>query len=81
MGGRGVISEDSLTIEPHALSLQNQNLQAVATYQDHRMAMAFAPLALKMTLQINQAEVVSKSYPKFWQDLETMGFSIEYHNK
>ena len=81
LGGRVVISEDSLTIEPHALSLQNQNLQAVSTYQDHRMAMAFAPLALKMTLQINQAEVVSKSYPKFWQDLETMGFSIEYHNK
>jgi 3-phosphoshikimate 1-carboxyvinyltransferase len=49
----------------------------VATYQDHRMAMAFAPLALKVPLVINNAEVVSKSYPDFWKDLEQFGFIIK----
>jgi 3-phosphoshikimate 1-carboxyvinyltransferase len=48
----------------------------VATYQDHRMAMAFAPLALKVPLVINEAEVVSKSYPSFWNDLEQFGLII-----
>lgn len=81
LGGKVIISEDSLVIEPNELLLKSQSLQAIATYQDHRMAMAFAPLALKMKLQIDNAEVVSKSYPKFWKDLETIGFSIEYQNK
>lgn len=49
---------------------------AIATYNDHRMAMAFAPLALKTSLIINDAEVVSKSYPGFWNDLKTIGFQI-----
>jgi 3-phosphoshikimate 1-carboxyvinyltransferase len=38
------------------------------------MAMAFAPMALKTGLIINDAMVVSKSYPDFWQDLEALGF-------
>ena len=41
---------------------------AIATYQDHRMAMAFAPLLLKTTLFIEESDVVSKSYPTFWED-------------
>ncbi|WP_152285798.1 3-phosphoshikimate 1-carboxyvinyltransferase [Flavicella marina] len=41
---------------------------AIDTYQDHRMAMAFAPLLLKTSIIINEAEVVSKSYPTFWED-------------
>jgi 3-phosphoshikimate 1-carboxyvinyltransferase len=48
----------------------------VATYQAHRMAIAFAPLALKVPLVINEAEVVSKSYPSFWNDLEQFGLII-----
>lgn len=48
----------------------------IATYNDHRMAMAFAPLALKTTLYIDDAEVVSKSYPDFWEDLSTLGFEM-----
>ena len=44
------------------------------TYNDHRMAMAFAPLALKIPLVIEEAEVVSKSYPDFWKDMEAIGF-------
>jgi 3-phosphoshikimate 1-carboxyvinyltransferase len=41
---------------------------SIATYQDHRMAMAFAPLLLKTSLHIEEANVVSKSYPTFWED-------------
>lgn len=81
LGGKVIVSEDSLEVKQHSLSFTDQSPQAITTYQDHRMAMAFAPLALKMKLQINNAEVVSKSYPKFWQDLEKIGFRIEYQNK
>lgn len=41
---------------------------SIATYQDHRMAMAFAPLLLKTSLFVEEQEVVSKSYPTFWED-------------
>ena len=40
------------------------------------MAMAFAPLALKIPIQINASEVVSKSYPDFWDDLKQLNFQI-----
>lgn len=44
------------------------------TYQDHRMAMALAPLALRLPVIIEEPEVVNKSYPGFWDDLATAGF-------
>ena len=48
----------------------------VNTYDDHRMAMAFAPLALMVPeVEIEDADVVEKSYPAFWRDLEKVGFS------
>jgi 3-phosphoshikimate 1-carboxyvinyltransferase len=53
----------------------NPNIK-IATYNDHRMAMAFAPLALKVPIIIENAEVVSKSYPDFWEDLKFLDFSI-----
>jgi 3-phosphoshikimate 1-carboxyvinyltransferase len=50
----------------------------VNTYDDHRMAMAFAPLALIIpTVEIEDAQVVEKSYPAFWRDLEKVGFKGE----
>ena len=49
----------------------------VHTYHDHRMAMAFAPLALRGPLQIEDPEVVRKSYPQFWQELRKVGFSAQ----
>lgn len=50
----------------------------ISTYEDHRMAMAFAPLCLKTgKIRINEPKVVSKSYPNFWKDLEKTGFKIE----
>lgn len=50
---------------------------AIDTYEDHRMAMAFAPAALvKDFIKINHPEVVSKSYPSYWEDLKSCGFEI-----
>jgi 3-phosphoshikimate 1-carboxyvinyltransferase len=50
----------------------------IETFGDHRMAMGFAPLALKATLDILQPEVVQKSYPQFWNHCGQLGFIIEY---
>lgn len=50
----------------------------ISTYEDHRMAMAFAPLALVFKkVKIEEPSVVEKSYPMFWQHLEDQGFKIE----
>lgn len=50
----------------------------IATYNDHRMAMAFAPLALRMkSVIIQDPDVVSKSYPDFWDEMKEIGFTIE----
>ena len=50
---------------------------AIDTYEDHRMAMAFAPVALKDgRICINNPQVVSKSYPRYWENLKTVGFEI-----
>ncbi|WP_298898082.1 3-phosphoshikimate 1-carboxyvinyltransferase [uncultured Psychroserpens sp.] len=67
------ISED--TLELYVPSLIKDNV-TIATYNDHRMAMAFAPLALKTNLNIEDHMVVSKSYPTFWDDLKTLGFKF-----
>jgi 3-phosphoshikimate 1-carboxyvinyltransferase len=50
--------------------------QSVATYKDHRMAMAFAPLALLGDLTIEAPDVVEKSYPHYWEDLKKAGFEL-----
>ncbi|MEI6900851.1 MAG: 3-phosphoshikimate 1-carboxyvinyltransferase, partial [Bacteroidota bacterium] len=56
--------------------LKNQDY-LVETYHDHRIAMAFAPLALRFgKIKIENPEVVNKSYPGFWQDLSSLGFRI-----
>lgn len=55
--------------------------EPIDTYEDHRMAMAFAPAAVKFPgLRINHPEVVSKSYPHFWDDLRHAGFQIKEIN-
>ena len=69
------INENSLHLEISSETRQNIEIQ---TYEDHRMAMAFAPLALKIPIRINNPNVVSKSYPSFWQDLKMIGFSIDF---
>ena len=49
---------------------------SIETYNDHRMAMAFAPLALLTSIKINNPEVVSKSYKDFWKDLRSLDFNL-----
>ncbi len=50
---------------------------AIATYEDHRMAMAFAPAALKLdSVTIAEPQVVSKSYPLYWENLKSVGFAV-----
>ena len=73
LGSTILVTNDSLILEPS--NKINPNI-AIATYNDHRMAMAFAPLALKVPIWIENAEVVSKSYPTFWEDLKSIGFKI-----
>ena len=67
------ITENSITLE------NNSNLKhevIIDTYNDHRMAMSFAPLSLLVPIKINNPEVVTKSYVNFWNDLESLGFNI-----
>ena len=79
LGATISITDDSLTLGENSPPLEGcpkGGVVKIATYQDHRMAMAFAPLALKTDLIIEDAEVVSKSYPAFWDDLKAIGFSF-----
>lgn len=55
----------------------SESTASIATYNDHRMALAFAPLALLFPLYIEHHDVVSKSYPNYWNDLQLLGFTIE----
>ncbi|TDO84294.1 3-phosphoshikimate 1-carboxyvinyltransferase [Flavobacterium chryseum] len=73
LGANISVTNDSLTL------VASQNIShdiKIGTYNDHRMAMAFAPLAIKVPIIIEDAEVVSKSYPDFWNDLKALNFQI-----
>lgn len=76
LGAEISVTNDSLHLKASATIIENVS---IATYQDHRMAMSFAPLALKTSITIENAEVVSKSYPTFWEDLKQVGFQFESH--
>lgn len=69
LGGEVEITDKSLHLK--ASKIIRENI-LISTYHDHRMAMAFAPLILKTTLLIEDAEVVSKSYPDYWNDIEKL---------
>jgi 3-phosphoshikimate 1-carboxyvinyltransferase len=75
LGAQVKVTHESLELEAGSNFVADLSLP---TYNDHRMAMAFAPLALKVPLTIENAEVVSKSYPTFWKDLEQINFNINY---
>jgi 3-phosphoshikimate 1-carboxyvinyltransferase len=77
LGANITVTNDSLTLV--ATTEINHNVK-IATYNDHRMAMAFAPLALKVPIIIENAEVVSKSYPDFWEDMKKLDFSVSEIN-
>jgi 3-phosphoshikimate 1-carboxyvinyltransferase len=76
LGATISVTDSTLTLSPGSPPSEGLG-EAIKTYQDHRMAMAFAPLALKTTLIIEDAEVVSKSYPDFWNDLKNCGIAFE----
>lgn len=69
LGAQVNITDESLHLEQS--DHINKNI-AIDTYNDHRMAMAFAPLALKVPLTINDAEVVTKSFTSFWEVFESV---------
>ncbi|RZJ55117.1 MAG: 3-phosphoshikimate 1-carboxyvinyltransferase, partial [Flavobacterium sp.] len=72
------VTADSLFLTVREMTISIKNCEhPVDTYNDHRMAMAFAPLAMIAPIKIRNSEVVSKSYPKFWEDLQSLGFSVE----
>ncbi len=71
LGGEVAITDHSLMLKPSSNCKQNI---LISTYNDHRMAMAFAPLALKVPIIIQDSKVVSKSYPMFWDDLADLGY-------
>tara|TARA_R110000868_G_scaffold52221_3_gene165206 strand:- start:4174 stop:5406 length:1233 start_codon:yes stop_codon:yes gene_type:complete len=70
------ISVTDKTLTLNATNNINKDI-AIDTYNDHRMAMAFAPLAYKTSIIINNAEVVSKSYPDFWEDMKLVQIDIK----
>lgn len=73
LGAQIEVTDNSLTLEPS--NGCNADVK-IKTYQDHRMAMAFAPLGLKVPIAFEDAEVVNKSYPDFWKDFEKLGFEV-----
>jgi len=75
-GAQITVTNDSLELKPH-YGIQLDTEPSVATYNDHRMAMAFAPLALKVRFSVQDAGVVSKSFPTFWEDMQKLGFKVE----
>ena len=73
-GALVTISDDNFIL--HNRVIFSEKVIEIETYQDHRMAMSFAPLVFKQVLLIQEAQVVSKSYPSFWEDFQTLGVEI-----
>ena len=69
LGASVIITSNSLQLK--SPTKINKNV-TIKTYLDHRMAMAFASLSVKVPLRIEEHEVVSKSYPNFWEDFEQL---------
>ena len=73
VGASVEIDAESLRVFGQKAKLQSAS---IATYNDHRMAMAFAPLAILIPLTIEESFVVEKSYPDFWKHLSSIGYQI-----
>jgi 3-phosphoshikimate 1-carboxyvinyltransferase len=69
LGAEIEVTDESLHLKPSA-KINSDVL--IKTFDDHRMAMAFAPLLLKTSIEIEDADVVSKSYPDFWNDISSI---------
>ena len=76
LGAECIVNNDSIEIlKSDKLSFNDVTIN---TYDDHRMALAFAPLSLIKPIRISNPGVVSKSFPDFWKTLEKLNFIIEY---
>ncbi len=73
LGANISVTDHSLHLE--ASSEMNSNV-SIETYHDHRMAMAFAPLAMRTELTVLDANVVTKSYRNFWKHIQQVGFDL-----
>lgn len=74
LGANISVTNDALHLE--SSSKMNSNVM-IETYNDHRMAMAFAPLGMKTNIHIKDANVVTKSYRNYWSDLQQIGFQLK----
>ncbi len=71
-----ILNDTSVKITPQTVDFKTS--VTISTYDDHRMAMAFSALALKLdSVSIADSEVVKKSYPNFWTDLKSVGFELK----
>ena len=75
LGGR--LEENGSTWRLFPGDVKSVSSVVIDTYHDHRMAMGLAPLATLMDVQINDPEVINKSYPDFWNDMIDIGFTIQ----
>ena len=74
LGADVEVSNDSLQMNPCS---DPEAGVTITTYQDHRMAMAFAPLSMRFPIVIEDAMVVTKSFPQFYEELEKLGIAID----
>ena len=73
------ITQDTLLLESHEIAFENRTQDIeIASYDDHRMAMAFGVLAELFCVTIQDPMVVTKSYPAFYSDLKKMGISTDF---
>jgi 3-phosphoshikimate 1-carboxyvinyltransferase len=75
LGASCIIDDES--IEFFKSNKLNKNY-IINTYDDHRMALAFAPLSVIFPIEIQDPKVISKSFPEFWNILEKLNFSIDF---
>ena len=77
LGAKIIFDDTSIEIIP-PVNL-NKNIE-IFTYDDHRMALSFAPLGLITPLIINDPDVVTKSFPSYWNDLLQLNFNLKFKN-
>ena len=76
LGAKCEIDDDSIEIFKTENKLNDNH--TIKTYDDHRMALSFAPLSIIKPLNISNPDVVTKSFPEFWNILKKINFSIDY---
>ena len=76
LGAKCEIDDDSIEIFKTENKLKDNH--TIKTYDDHRMALSFAPLSIIKPLNISNPDVVTKSFPEFWNILKKINFSVDY---